>query len=131
MTKTEQAVQAITLYHELLSDSDQNMLWEIANRALRKAVSAGKAQIVSTPVAVKESYTPIPSLTVNAPANLASTIKEARLAASAAEATRLIECGGVKVNGEVIGDKEHQLEEGTYEVQCGKRRKSTIIVEAA
>ena len=46
-TKTEQAVQALALYHDLLAESDQATLMEVAARALRKAVKLGKAQITS------------------------------------------------------------------------------------
>jgi hypothetical protein len=57
-TKLEQSLQAITLYGDLMSDSDQQDLFEIAQRALRKAVKIGKAQIISTPVELTTHYVP-------------------------------------------------------------------------
>jgi hypothetical protein len=54
-TKMEQSIEAISLYHDLLSESDKDTLWAIANRALRKAVFANRAQIISSPLALVET----------------------------------------------------------------------------
>ena len=50
-------------------------------------------------------------------------LKQAGLVASTSEGTRMIEQGGVKIDGEKISDKNHLLSKGaTFVVQVGKRK---------
>lgn len=50
-------------------------------------------------------------------------LKQAGLVASTSEGTRMIEQGGVKIDGEKIGDKNYLLSKGaTFVVQVGKRK---------
>jgi tyrosyl-tRNA synthetase len=49
-------------------------------------------------------------------------LKGAGLAPSTTEANRLIEGGGVRVDGSVVSDKGLKLAAGTYVVQVGKRK---------
>lgn len=50
-------------------------------------------------------------------------LKQAGLVASTSEGARMIEQGGVKIDGEKIADKNHQLAKGdTFVVQVGKRK---------
>lgn len=50
-------------------------------------------------------------------------LKQASLVASTSEGARMIEQGGVKIDGEKIADKNHQLARGdTFVVQVGKRK---------
>lgn len=58
MTKIEEAIQAITLYHDLASEADTWVVYEVAARLLRKAVKAGRAQITSTPVVLLQTAEP-------------------------------------------------------------------------
>jgi tyrosyl-tRNA synthetase len=61
---------------------------------------------------------------------LAQALKQAGLAASASEALRLIEQGGVKLDGEKVSDKAHQLARGTRAVlQVGKRKYARVTVK--
>ena len=61
--------------------------------------------------------------------SLAQVMRSAGLTASTSEALRLIEQGGVKVNGEKISDKAFQLSaEGEYVLQVGKRRFARVKV---
>ncbi len=53
---------------------------------------------------------------------ITQVLKLAGLAASASEAGRLIEGGGVRVDSSVVSDKGLKLEAGTYVVQVGKRK---------
>ena len=57
-----------------------------------------------------------------APLGIAALLKAAGLAPSASEANRLIEGGGVRVDGSVISDKALKLPAGTFVVQVGKRK---------
>jgi len=57
-----------------------------------------------------------------APLGIASLLKSAGLAPSSSEASRLIDGGGVRIDGSVVSDKGLRLETGTYVVQVGKRK---------
>src|SRR5688572_1866297 len=57
-------------------------------------------------------------------------LKQAGLAASASEALRLIEQGGVRMNGAKVSDKSAKLAAGaTVVLQVGKRKFARVIVE--
>ena len=56
-------------------------------------------------------------------------LKDAGLAPSTTEATRLIEQGGVKIDGERIAERNLQLEPGTYVMQVGKRKIARVTVK--
>ena len=57
-----------------------------------------------------------------APMGIAQLVKQANLAPSTSEANRLIEGGGVRVDGQVISDKGLKLDAGVHVVQVGKRK---------
>jgi tyrosyl-tRNA synthetase len=57
-----------------------------------------------------------------APLGIAAILKSAGLAPSSSEASRLIDGGGVRIDGSVVSDKGLKLETGTYVVQVGKRK---------
>lgn len=60
---------------------------------------------------------------------IAQLLKQAGLVASTSEAMRMIEQGGVKLNGEKISDKALQLQAGSLVVsQVGKRKFARITV---
>jgi tyrosyl-tRNA synthetase len=54
--------------------------------------------------------------------SIAHALKRTGLAASTSEAGRLIEQGAVRVEGEVVSDRDHRLAPGEYLLQRGKRR---------
>ena len=56
-------------------------------------------------------------------------LKDAGLAPSTTEATRLIEQGGVKIDGEKVAERNLQLEPGTYVMQVGKRKMARVTVK--
>ncbi len=65
----------------------------------------------------------IPEVSLSgAPMGIGSLLKSSGLAPSTSEANRLIEGGGVRVDGAVISDKGLKLPAGTYVVQVGKRK---------
>ena len=66
-----------------------------------------------------------------APMPIAQLLKQAQLAPSTTEANRNIEQGGVRVDGERVGDKGLKLPAGTYVVQVGKRRFARVTLEAS
>ncbi len=57
-----------------------------------------------------------------APMGIGALLKAAGLAPSSSEAGRLIDGGGVRVEGQVVSDKGLKLEAGVYVVQVGKRK---------
>ena len=63
-----------------------------------------------------------------APMGILKVLREAGLAASASEAQRNIEQGGVRVDGDRISDKSLQLPPGTYVMQVGKRKFARVIL---
>ncbi len=70
----------------------------------------------------------MPEITIAA-APIAQVVKQAGLAASTSEALRLIEGGGVKLDGEKVSDKALRLVAGTTAVlQVGKRKFARITI---
>ncbi|MFP5465904.1 MAG: tyrosine--tRNA ligase [Gammaproteobacteria bacterium] len=65
----------------------------------------------------------IPELALpGAPMGIGALLKQASLAPSTSEANRLIDGGGVRIDGAVVSDKGLKLASGTYVVQVGKRK---------
>jgi tyrosyl-tRNA synthetase len=75
----------------------------------------------------------MPECTVNADSAggvaLPSLLKQAGLSSSTSEAVRNVEQGGVKVDGEKVGDRSARLAPGTYVVQVGKRKWARVTVQ--
>ena len=65
-----------------------------------------------------------------APLGLPQLMKQVGMCASTSEAMRLIDQGGVRVDGVVIGDKAIKLEAGTFVVQVGKRKFLRVTLSA-
>ena len=63
-----------------------------------------------------------------APLGIGALLKSAGLAPSGSEAGRLIDGGGVRVDGGVVSDKGLKLEAGTYVVQVGKRKFARVTL---
>jgi tyrosyl-tRNA synthetase len=59
---------------------------------------------------------------------IAHVLKQANLTASTSEATRMIEQGGVKIDGEKISDKALKLRPGVYAIQVGKRKFARVTI---
>lgn len=60
---------------------------------------------------------------------LGALLKTAGLVASSSEGIRMIEQGGVKIDGEKVSDKNHQLNKGdTFVVQVGRRKFAKLVL---
>lgn len=71
----------------------------------------------------------IPEVSLSgAPMGIGSLLKSSGLAPSTSEANRLIEGGGVRVDGAVISDKGLKLPAGTFVVQVGKRKFARVFL---
>ncbi len=75
----------------------------------------------------------MPEVTLQSPAGglpIAQVLKLSQLAASASEAVRAIEQGGVKIDGERVTDRNLRLQAGkTLTVQVGKRKFARVRLE--
>jgi tyrosyl-tRNA synthetase len=65
-----------------------------------------------------------------APAGIANILKNAGLCASNGEAMRMVEQGGVRIDGAVVSDKALKVDAGTFVVQVGKRKFARITLSA-
>ncbi len=63
-----------------------------------------------------------------APLAIGALLKQAGLAPSTSEGLRLIEQGGVRIDGAVVSDKGLKLMPGTYVVQIGKRKFARVAL---
>ena len=63
-----------------------------------------------------------------APLGIGTLLKQANLVASGSEGLRLVEQGGVRIDGVAISDKGLKLEAGTYVVQVGKRKFARVTL---
>lgn len=63
-----------------------------------------------------------------APLGIGALLKSAGLAPSTSEANRLIDGGGVRVDGAAVADKGLKLAAGTYVVQVGKRKFARVTL---
>ncbi|WP_159991256.1 tyrosine--tRNA ligase [Pelistega ratti] len=72
----------------------------------------------------------MPEFTFAEPMGIVALLRESGLASSGSEASRHIQQGGVKVDGQRIEDKSLQLSAGTYVVQVGKRKFARITISS-
>ncbi|QRF57094.1 tyrosine--tRNA ligase [Variovorax paradoxus] len=71
----------------------------------------------------------IPEVSVaGAPLGIGQLLKQANLAASSGEGNRLIDGGGVRIDGAVVSDKGLKLPAGSYVVQVGKRKFARVTL---
>ncbi len=65
-----------------------------------------------------------------APMGIGNLLKQALLAPSTSEAMRLVDQGGVRVDGAVVADRGLKLPAGSYVVQVGKRKFARVVLAA-
>ncbi|MDI1348528.1 tyrosine--tRNA ligase [Aquabacterium sp.] len=73
----------------------------------------------------------IPEVVLGAPADglgIGALLKQAGLVPSSSEAMRMIEQGGVRIDGAVVSDKALRLSSGQFVVQVGKRKFARVTV---
>ena len=63
-----------------------------------------------------------------APIGIGALLKQANLAPSTSEASRLIDGGGVRIDGTVISDRGLKLEAGSFVLQVGKRKFARVTL---
>jgi tyrosyl-tRNA synthetase len=73
----------------------------------------------------------VPEVAVSgAPLGIGLLLKQTNLCASTSEANRMIDQGGVRIDGAVISDKGLKLEPGTFVLQVGKRKFARVTLSA-
>ena len=63
-----------------------------------------------------------------APLGIGALLKQANLVASSSEGLRMVEQGGVRIDGTVISDKGLKVEAGTFVIQVGKRKFAKVTL---
>jgi tyrosyl-tRNA synthetase len=73
----------------------------------------------------------VPEVAVaGAPLGVAHLLKQTGLCASTSEAMRMVDQGGVRIDGNVVSDKALKLEAGTFVLQVGKRKFARVTLTA-
>ncbi|MGI9155010.1 MAG: S4 domain-containing protein, partial [Rubrivivax sp.] len=71
----------------------------------------------------------IPEVSLSgAPLGIGALLKQAGLAPSTTEALRLVDQGGVRVDGSTVSDRGLKLSPGIYVVQVGKRKFARVTL---
>ncbi|MFC4622437.1 tyrosine--tRNA ligase [Comamonas nitrativorans] len=71
----------------------------------------------------------IPEIAIDgAPLGIGALLKQANLAPSTSEANRLIDGGGVRIDGSVVSDKGLKLDAGSFVLQVGKRKFARVTL---
>jgi tyrosyl-tRNA synthetase len=71
----------------------------------------------------------IPELALRgAPVAVGALLKQANLVPSSSEAMRLVDQGGVRIDGAVVSDRGLKLPSGTYVLQVGKRKFARVTL---
>jgi tyrosyl-tRNA synthetase len=65
-----------------------------------------------------------------APLGLPQLLRQTGLCASSSEAMRMIDQGGVRIDGTVVSDKALQVQAGTFVLQVGKRKFARVLLSA-
>jgi tyrosyl-tRNA synthetase len=101
---------------------------EIVARFHSKA--AANAALADFEARFKQGGVPNDMPEVALPSGLAivQVLKQAALTSSATEAQRMIEQGGVKIDGEKVSDKSLKLAKGVYVMQVGKRKFARVTI---
>ena len=63
-----------------------------------------------------------------APMGIGQLLKQANLCASSSEALRMVEQGGVRMDGATVNDKALKVDAGTFVVQVGKRKFARVTL---
>ncbi|MDY5106531.1 MAG: tyrosine--tRNA ligase [Actinobacillus minor] len=71
----------------------------------------------------------MPEFTFEGEIGLATLLKEAGLVPSTSEAIRSAQQGGVKIDGEKVGDVKQNAQKGTFVYQVGKRKFARVTVK--
>ena len=71
----------------------------------------------------------VPELALSgAPMGIGQLLKQANLCASSSEALRMVEQGGVRIDGAAVSDKALKVDAGTFVVQVGKRKFARVTL---
>ncbi len=100
----------------------------IPNRAAHMTADAAHERFI--PPAHAAQNAGFDDASVGAPLGIAALLKAANLVASNGEGSRMIEQGGVRIDGAVVSDKGLKVAPGTCVVQVGKRKFARVTLSA-
>jgi tyrosyl-tRNA synthetase len=115
----------------------RDVKFEFARQIVERFHGANAAQLAAEAFNARfrdhEMPADVPEITLRPPGgsamSIAQVLKQAQLAASASEATRLVQQGGIKVDGRKVSDKALTLAPGhTYLIQAGKRKFARVTI---
>jgi tyrosyl-tRNA synthetase len=73
----------------------------------------------------------VPEVAVSgAPLGLPQLLRQTGLCASSSEAMRMVDQGGVRIDGTVVADKALQVQAGTFVLQVGRRKFARVTLSA-
>jgi tyrosyl-tRNA synthetase len=73
----------------------------------------------------------VPEVTLaGAPLGIGQLLKQAGLCPSSSEALRMVEQGGVRIDGTVVSDRALQVDAGNFVLQVGKRKFARVTLSA-
>jgi len=72
----------------------------------------------------------IPEISLQGEMGIGALLKAAGLVASGSEGLRMVEQGGVRIDGTVISDKALRVSPGTFVLQVGKRKFARVTLQA-
>lgn len=107
----------------------ENLALEIITRYYNKeSAEAAREEFIKV-FSKDELPSDMPTFEKNAGIWIAQLMNECALSTSSSEALRLINQGGVKINGERLTDTKLNLEAGEYVIQAGKRKFARILIK--
>lgn len=107
----------------------ENLALEIITRYYNKeSAEAAREEFIKV-FSKDELPSDMPTFEKNAGIWIAQLMNECALSTSSSEALRLIQQGGVKINGERLTDTKLNLEAGEYVIQAGKRKFARILIK--
>ena len=107
--KVALATEIVTRFHSA----------RLAQDALADFVNRSKGGVPDDVVEVAASGAPI---------GVAHLLKQIGLCASTSEAMRMVDQGGVRIDGSVVSDKALQLQSGSFVLQVGKRKFAKVTL---
>lgn len=107
----------------------ENLALEIITRYYNKeSAEAAREEFIKV-FSKDELPSDMPTFEKNAGIWIAQLMNECALSTSSSEALRLINQGGVKINGERLTNTKLNLEAGEYVIQAGKRKFARILIK--
>jgi tyrosyl-tRNA synthetase len=122
----------------LQGSNPRDIKFDFAQEIVERFHGGNAAQLAATDFIARfrnhEAPSDMPSVSIRTVGGnalgIAQVLKQGQLATSTTEASRLVEQGGVKIDGEKVTDKALTLSSGrTYVIQVGKRKFARVTID--